>query len=231
MNRVFLVGNITGNIHYDILGGRPFLRLILMAGRPRVITGLRIILWDDKATKFFPYLQRGSEIGVIGLLITREYKGKLITEVEANHLILLRNINWENGPRPLDELSPAASASFVVGRVEENIQFGWLESSRQSTRSGEEVQRLACLRLLISNGKYLNGLYTVVYGTLAELAYPYLQAGSVIAVDGHLQTKDHEAGQKMIEVTAENIAFLQNIDWAAGAAAQRRMMEDSRVEE
>jgi single-stranded DNA-binding protein len=231
MNRVFLVGNITGNIHFDILGDRPFLRLILMAGRPRIIAGLRIVLWDDKATKFFPYLQRGSEIGVIGHLMTREYKGKIITEVEANHLILLRNINWENGSKKQEEMTTSTSASFIVGKVAEDIQFKWLERNRKATCAREDAQHLALLRLLISNGEYLDGLRIAVYGALAQLAYPYLRAGSVIAVDGHLQTKDCNADHKLVEVTAEHIAFLQNIDWAAGAAAQRRMMEDSRAEE
>jgi hypothetical protein len=46
MNRVFLVGNITGDIYFDHLlikgNRRPFLRLILMSSRPRLVKGLRI---------------------------------------------------------------------------------------------------------------------------------------------------------------------------------------------
>ncbi len=225
MNRVFLVGNITGNIHFDNLGGRPFLRLILMAGRPCLIKGLRIILWDENAVKFFPYMQRGSEIGVLGHLMTRTYKGKEITEVQANHLILLRNINWQNGNKSQNELSPTANNSFIVGRVED-ITFQWLDRKPGSEKTADDARRKALLRLQICNGEYLNGLRITVYGALAELSYPYLRSGSVIAVDGHLQTKDLESGQTSVAVTAEHIAFLQNIDWEAGSAAQKRMMMD-----
>ena len=103
MNRVFLVGNITGDIYYDRLLikqiERPFLRLILMSSRPRYVGGMRIVLWDEMAELFFPYLQKGSEIAVIGQLQTREHKEKLIYEVEATNLVLLRHVNWEYGER------------------------------------------------------------------------------------------------------------------------------------
>jgi hypothetical protein len=55
MNRIFLVGNITGDIYFDTLlikgSRRPFLRLILMSNHPRLVKGLRINLWDDQAAK------------------------------------------------------------------------------------------------------------------------------------------------------------------------------------
>ncbi len=101
MNRLFLVGNITGDIYYDRLlikgSERPFLRIILMSSRPRVIGGMRVVLWDQQAELFHPYLQRGSEVAVVGALQTREFKGKVIYEIEASNLILLRNINQEFG--------------------------------------------------------------------------------------------------------------------------------------
>jgi len=101
MNRVFLVGNITGDIYYDHLRikgvERPFLRLILMSSRPRFVGGMRIVLWDEMAELFFPYLQRGSEIAAVGYLQTREHKEKLIHEIDATNLILLRKVNWEYG--------------------------------------------------------------------------------------------------------------------------------------
>jgi len=69
-----------------------------------------------------------------------------------------------------------------------------------------------------------------VRGTLAELAFPFLQNGSKIAVDGHLQTRDRETGKKVVEVTAEHIAFLENINWSAGEAAQKSRSEQIKVE-
>lgn len=227
MNRLFLVGNITSDIHFDVLGGRPFLRLILMSSRPRVLQGLRIVLWDERAKEFYPCLRKGSEIGVLGYLTTRQYKGKIIIEVEAAHLILLRNINWEAGGVNISKqsLSSVANSYFAVGAVGEDIQFDWRQRSSNSNCKDIKSERYAFLRLLISSGNYLNHLRVVTYGSLAEVAYPYLQPGSIIAVDGHLQTKDEMNGQKVVEVTAEHMAFLQNINWAAGTAYQKRLME------
>jgi single-stranded DNA-binding protein len=224
MNRVFLVGNITGDIYFDrlLIKGveRPFLRLILMASRPRVVSGMRITLWDEKAELFFPYLQRGSEIAVMGHLQSRQFKGKLVHEIEALQLVLLRKINWELGEleRQKHNLTmPTASENnvFVVGSVGEDIYFDRFQR-------GEGDGDYAFLRLMLTNDEYLKGLRIVVRGSLAELSYPYLQEGSKIAVDGHIQTRDRETGKKVVEVTAEHIAFLENINWEAGESAGRR---------
>lgn len=223
MNRVFLVGNITGDIYFDhlLIKGveRPFLRLILMASRPRVISGMRITLWDEKAELYFPYLQRGSEIAVLGFLQSRQFKGKLVHEIEAADLLLLRRINWEQGEseRIRHNLTlPSGSENnvFIVGNVADDIYY-------DRFRSTDGESEYAFLRLMLVNDKYLNGLRVVVRGSLAELSYPYLQAGSKIAVDGHIQTRYRESGRKVVEVTAEHLSFLENIDWEAGEAAQR----------
>ena len=222
MNRIFIVGNITGDIYYDRLmikrEERPFLRLILMSSRPRYLAGMRVVLWDEMAELFFPYLQRGSEIAVIGHLLTREHKEKLVHEIEATNLILLRKVNWEFGEqerlrRNIAKPSASANSVFVVGDVGEDIYF-----DRFNRTNGEGSY--AFLRLMLTNEEYLAGLRVAVRGTLAELAYPFLQKGSKVAVDGHLQTRDRETGKKVVEVTAEHIAFLENINWAAGEAAQ-----------
>ena len=221
MNRIFLVGNITGDIYYDRLlikgAERPFLRIILMASRPRFIGGLRIVLWDENADLFYPYLQRGSEIGILGELQTRQFKGKTVFEVEAANLVLLRNINWTAGEEERQRRNlpaPAACTNnvFVVGSVTEDIYYDLFKRNDGGT--------YPFLRLILTNESYLNGLRITVRGTLAQLAYPYLKAGSKIAVDGHLQTRDRETGKKVVEVTAEHIAFLENIDWLAGETAR-----------
>ena len=222
MNRIFIVGNITGDIYYDRLmikhEERPFLRLILMSSRPRYVGGMRVVLWDEMAELFFPYLQRGSEIAVIGQLQTREYKEKLVHEIEATNLLLLRKVNWEFGEserlrRNISKPSASANNVFVIGDVGEDIYF-----DRFKRTNGEGSY--AFLRLMLANEEYLTGLRVAVRGTLAELAYPFLQKGSKVAVDGHLQTRDRETGKKVVEVIAEHIAFLENINWAAGEAAQ-----------
>jgi len=227
MNRIFLVGNITGDIYYDRLRikgtERPFLRLILMSSRPRFVGGMRVVLWDEMAELFFPYLQRGSEIAAVGHLQTREHKEKLVHEIDATNLILLRKVNWEFGEqerlrRNLPKPSATANNVFVVGTIGADIYFDWFKHS-----SGEGTY--AFLRLMLSNEQYLSGLRITVRGVLAELALPFLQAGSKIAVDGHLQTRDRETGKKVVEVAAEHIAFLENINWAAGEAAQRARSE------
>jgi single-stranded DNA-binding protein len=232
MNRIFLVGNITGDIYYDRLRikgtERPFLRLILMSSRPSFVGGMRIVLWDDKAELFFPYLQRGSEIAVVGHLQTRQHKEKLIHEIEAANLILLRKVNWEFGEqerlrRNLPKPSASANNVFVVGDIGEDIYY---DMFRRANGDGS----YAFLRLMLNNEQYLNGLRVTVRGTLAELAFPFLQNGSKIAVDGHLQTRDRETGKKVVEVTAEHIAFLENINWSAGEAAQKSRAEQIKVE-
>lgn len=214
MNRIFLVGNITGDIYFDrlLIKGveRPFLRVILMASRPHFIGGLRIVLWDEKAEQFYPYLQRGSEIGVLGALQTRQFKGKTIHEVEASNLVLMRNLNPAAGEVPAR--AAGENHVFLVGTLAEDLYYDFFENSQGG--------RYPFLRLLLTNDQYLDGLRVVLRGSLAELSYPYLRPGSKVAVDGHLQTRDRESGRRVVEVTAEHIAFLDNIDWQAGEAAR-----------
>jgi len=218
MNRIFLVGNITGDIYFDTLlikgSRRPFLRLILMSNRPRLVKGLRINLWDDQAELYFPYLKRGSGIAVVGTLLSREFKGSLIHEVEALDLVLLRNINWEYGEqervrRQLPRPSASANDVFIIGQVSEDIYFDWFKRT-----SGDGS--FAFLRLMVSNDQYLDGLRVNVLGSLAELVYPYIKKDSRIAIDGHFQTRSQETGKRSVEVTAEHITFLEGINWPPG---------------
>jgi single-stranded DNA-binding protein len=215
MNRVFLVGNITGDIYHDtflIKGARrPFLRLILMSNHPRIIKGLRINLWDEAAELYFPYLQRGSGIAVVGSLLSREFKGSLIHEVEALNLILLRNINWEKGEEERNRrawsMPPhSANSVFLIGKVGEEIHFG---RYRRTTGEGS----FALLRLRISNEQYLDGLRVNVLGSLAELVYPQIKKDARVAIEGHFQTRSLEGGKRIVEVTAERVTFLDGFPW------------------
>ncbi len=229
MNRVFVVGNITGDIYFDrfLIKGekRSFLRLILMAERPRAVRGMRIVLWDQKAELYFPYLKKGSELAVLGQFESRLHKDKWINEVVSESLLLLRNIDWERGERirqqyNLPSPNGASNDVFLVGDVLEDIHFD-LHPRQAETDRGE----YALLRLCLRSDEHLDRLRVNVYGALAELAHPYLQTGSRIAVDGHLQTRSVGPARKVVEVTARNMTFLENINWAAGEAA--RLLRDA----
>lgn len=97
MKRVFLVGNTTGDIYFDDLNGRPFLKLILMSDRHGVTQGLRIMLNNDHDKAFCHNLKKGSEVGVIGHLVARPYKGRMVIEIEAAQVFLFRNSDWDAG--------------------------------------------------------------------------------------------------------------------------------------
>jgi single-stranded DNA-binding protein len=226
MNHVFLVGNISSDIYFDHLlikeKRRPFLRLFLFCHHPREVKGLRVNLWDEKAELYFPYLQRGSRIAVVGNLISREFKGSLSHEVEALSLILLRNINWEYGEKErlrqqLPKPSTSANNAFVIGTVGEDIYFDWYKhADRESS--------YAFLRLLLKNEQYIDGLRVNIIGSLAELVYPYIKKDCKIAVDGHFQTRDQETGKRVVEVTAEHVTFLEGVDWMSGSAARAKLL-------
>jgi single-stranded DNA-binding protein len=91
MNSVTLVGNIAGDIYSGKKNGRPLLRLLMITGRPRLITGIRTVLLDGKANEFYSSLRKGSEIGILGLITNRWYQHNYVSEVEVRNLVLLRN--------------------------------------------------------------------------------------------------------------------------------------------
>lgn len=230
MNRVFIVGNMTGNIHFNTVTRdghtRPFLRILLMSDRPRLVKGLRVIMWDDMATMYFPYLIKGSELGVLGHIVTRDFGDKVITEVEAKHMILMRNINWNAAGEAKGRaalIKPKANNVFVVGTVGEDIFYEWRKSIE------EPSHQFAYMRLLLNNAgdeETVKELRVVTIGNLARLAYPYLRPGSLIAVDGHIQTRDRSTNQKVVEVVTEHMTFLENINWDAGNDAQNRLQDE-----
>ncbi len=224
MNRVFLVGNISSDIYFEYLliheKRRPFLRLFLFSHHPREVKGLRVNLWDEMAELYYPYLQRGSRIAVVGNLISREFKNSIVHEVEALNLVLMRNINWDFGEQERARHQfpkPSASANnvFVIGTVGENIYFDWFKKANTNAS-------FAFLRLILNNEQYLDGLHVNILGSMAELVYPYLKKDSKIAVEGHFQTRDLESGKRVVEVTAEHLTFLEGVDWSSGTAAHKK---------
>ena len=65
-------------------------------------------------------------------------------------------------------------------------------------------------------------LLVVAYGELAEYVHPYLRQGSEISVEGWIRarkgTNHHGAPMRVIEVVAEDITFIRNINWEQGEA-------------
>ncbi|MGA2110585.1 MAG: single-stranded DNA-binding protein [Anaerolineales bacterium] len=72
------------------------------------------------------------------------------------------------------------------------------------------------------------GLRIVVYGTLAELTYGYVQKGSRIAVIGHIQRRTHE-GENVFEVVANEVQFIKRIDWEEGDLVRKDLVQRGKL--
>lgn len=70
----------------------------------------------------------------------------------------------------------------------------------------------------------VKGLRICMYGLLAELAYAHVQKGSRIYVEGHVQTRSRRNGDVVVEIVAEDIDFIRNVDYERG----NRVVEDLR---
>ena len=64
--------------------------------------------------------------------------------------------------------------------------------------------------------KEVKGLRIVFYGILAELAEAYLQKGSRIEVEGHIQVRQTREDGIVVEVVAEDVDFIRNVDYPKG---------------
>jgi len=68
----------------------------------------------------------------------------------------------------------------------------------------------------------VKGLRICMYGLLAELTYAHVHKGSRIFVEGHVQTRTRRNGDMTVEIVAEDVDFLRNIDFERGS----RVIED-----
>jgi single-stranded DNA-binding protein len=70
----------------------------------------------------------------------------------------------------------------------------------------------------------------VAYGQRALHDHPFLRQGSEILVEGWLRTRqgtgEHGQPAMRIEVVADEITFLRNIEWERGSAAWAAVQED-----
>ena len=111
-NHVWVKGDITGDIYYDLfkLDGKEvqYLRLYLMlkgvtgaAG----VKGLRTCVYGPLAELVYGHVRRGSRIGVLGHIQQRTTReGKMVFEVVAVDVEFLRNIDWDAGERVRKDL-------------------------------------------------------------------------------------------------------------------------------
>lgn len=191
----------------------PFLRLYLAVERPgrparQDADFLRVVAYGDTALFAWPYLRPGSQVLVSGNLRARKRRvrggaTKTVVEVVANDDIdFLGKVDWEGGD--------AERERILAERGEE-----YVPNERR-----------------IPHGGFLR---VVAYNDLALFAYPYLQVGSLLFVRGRLQARKRVLpnGDKetIIEVAAQDITFLRNINWEAGNAERDRILTDREGEE
>jgi single-stranded DNA-binding protein len=111
-NHVWVKGDITGDIYYDIfkLDGKEvqFLRLYLMVKGVKGangVKGLRTCVYGPLAELVYGHVRKGSRLGVIGHIQQRTTRqGKMVFEIVATEIDFLRNIDWETGGRVRDDL-------------------------------------------------------------------------------------------------------------------------------
>ena len=75
----------------------------------------------------------------------------------------------------------------------------------------------------------VRGLRVLCYGKLAEYAEAHLQKGSKVIVDGHIQMRTiknggNNGGNVVFEIVADDIDFVQHIDWERGRQKHNEMV-------
>jgi len=111
-NHVWVKGDITGDIYYDIfkLDGKEvqYLRLYLMIKGVKGangVKGLRTCVYGPLAELVYGHVRKGSRLGVIGHIQQRTTReGKMVFEIVAAEVEFLRNIDWEAGKRVRNDL-------------------------------------------------------------------------------------------------------------------------------
>jgi len=126
-NRVAVQGDLTGDIHFDVIKkddrSIPFLRVYMMingssgAGEVR---GLRVMLYGILAEEAEAHLQKGSRIEVEGhLQIRRTPDEGVSVEVVAEDIDYIRNITWERGAKRMAEMAAAGKKRPRLDPIED----------------------------------------------------------------------------------------------------------------
>ena len=111
-NHVWVKGDITGDIYYDILKldskEVQYLRMYMMIKGVKGangVKGLRTCVYGPLAELVYGYVRKGSRIGVIGHIQQRNLRnGKMVFEIVASEVDFLRNIEWQTGDRVREDL-------------------------------------------------------------------------------------------------------------------------------
>jgi single-stranded DNA-binding protein len=85
---------------------------------------------------------------------------------------------------------------------------------------GEKQTTYLRLYMMINGSREahpVKGLRICMYGLLAELTYAHVRKGSRIFVEGHVQTRNRRNGDVTVEIVAEDVDFLRNIDYEQGS--------------
>jgi single-stranded DNA-binding protein len=126
-NRVSVQGDLTGDIHYDVIQkdgrGIPFLRVYMMINNSSTageVRGLRVMFYGLLAEEAEAHLQKGSRIEVEGHLQIRRIPDEGISvEVAAEDVDYIRNITWERGAKRLAEMAAAGKKRPRLDPVED----------------------------------------------------------------------------------------------------------------
>ena len=94
-------------------------------------------------------------------------------------------------------------------------------------RVGESLLPFLRLYVAVDDGKDRTAYVRVVaYGDLALLTYPYLQRGSKVLVQARYRQRRRRDNEELVhEFVAEQIVFLDKIDWERGDAVTRAIRE------
>jgi single-stranded DNA-binding protein len=111
-NHVWVKGDITGDIYYDVLKldskEVQYLRMYLMIKGVKGangVKGLRVCVYGPLAELVYGHVRKGSRIGVIGHIQQRTLRdGKMVFEIVAVEVDFLRNIEWQTGERVRQDL-------------------------------------------------------------------------------------------------------------------------------
>ena len=122
-NHVWVKGDITGDIYFDIfkLDNKDvqFLRLYLMVKGVKGangVRGLRTCVYGPLAELVYGHVRKGSRLGVIGHIQQRTTRqGKMVFEIVATEVEFLRNIDWEAGSAPAGIWYSAACCVHPTG--------------------------------------------------------------------------------------------------------------------
>ena len=114
---------------------------------------------------------------------------------------------------------------FLVGDLSGNIRYDVLQLG------GKEVQYLRINLFIkpLEDTSKVRGLPVVMYGPLAELVYGHIQTGSRIAVMGHIQQRVTTKGFKSVEIVAEEVQFIRNIDWERGEDTRKNLVNQGHL--